>query len=207
MGLLAETASAARENLEAERIEVVADKGYYKIEDIEACEAAGVTPYVAKPKRSLAGFAGRFPKWVFRYDQETDTYVCPNGQRLSPTSATKVRNKTPAMYYSNFLACRECTVRERCTTGRYRRIERYVNEAIMDRMAERLARRPDIWKCRGACVEHPFGSIKQWMEQGAFLMQRLENVRGEFSLTALAYNMRRAINLVGVATLVAVARA
>ena len=79
---------------------------------------------------------------------------------------------------------------------------RYVNEAVVDRMARRLARRPDILRRRRESVEHPFGSIKQWMGQGAFLMRRLENVRGEFSLTALAYNMRRAINLVGVPTLV-----
>ena len=101
LGLLAETASAARENLEADRIDVVADKGYFKIEDIEACEAAGVTPYVPKPKRSPTGFGGRFPKSAFQYDKETDTYECPNGQRLSPAYATKVRN-TPLMCYANF---------------------------------------------------------------------------------------------------------
>lgn len=201
MGLLAETASAARGNLEAERIAVVADKGYFKIEDIEACEADGVTPYVPKPRRSPARSAGRFPKSAFQYDEETDTYLCPNGQRLSPTYATKVRN-TPLMCYTNFQACRECGIRQRCTKSYYRGIVRYVNEAVLERMAERLARRPEILKRRGQSVEHPFGSIKQWMGQGAFLMRRIENVRGEFSLTALAYNMRRAINLVGVPTLV-----
>ena len=180
---------------------VVADKGYFKIEDIEACEAEGVTPYVPKPNRSPARSAGRFPKSAFHYDKETDTYICPNGQRLSPTYATKVRN-TPLTCYANFQACRECGIRERCTKSYYRGIVRYVNEAVLERMAERLARRPEILKRRGESVEHPFGSIKQWMGQGAFLMRRLENVRGEFSLTALAYNMRRAINLVGVPTLV-----
>jgi len=43
---------------------------------------------------------------------------------------------------------------------------------------------------------HPFGSIKQWMGQRNFLTRRIENVRGEFSLTALAYNIRRALTLV-----------
>ena len=195
-----------RENLEADRIDVVADKGYFKIEDIEACEAAGVTPYVPKPKRSPAGFGGRFPKSAFQYDKETDTYECPNGQRLLPAYATKVRN-TPLMCYANFQACRECTIRERCTKSWYRGIVRYVNEAVVERMAERLAKRPELLTRCGECVEHPFGAIKQWMGQGRFLMRRLENVRGEFSLTALAYNMRRAINLVGVPTLVAAARA
>ena len=201
LGLLAETATAARENLDANRIDAVADKGYFKTQDIEACETASVTPYVAKPKRSPAGFGGRFPKSAFQYDEDTDTYVCPAGQRLSPRYASKIRN-TPLTYYVNFQACRACTIREHCTTARYRGIVRYVNEAVVDRMARRLARRPDILRRRRESVEHPFGSIKQWMGQGAFLMRRLENVRGEFSLTALAYNMRRAINLVGVPTLV-----
>jgi hypothetical protein len=40
------------------------------------------------------------------------------------------------------------------------------------------------------------------MHQGAFLMRGLEKVRAEFSLTALAYNLRRAINLVGVQGLI-----
>ena len=78
----------------------------------------------------------------------------------------------------------------------------YVNEAVVDRMAKRLAKRPDIVNRRWECVKHSFGSIKQWMGQGAFLMRRLDNVRGEFSLTALAYNMRRVINLDGVPTLI-----
>lgn len=47
-------------------------------------------------------------------------------------------------------------------------------------------------------ISHPFGSIKRWMGQRNFFMRRIENVRGEFSLTALAYNIRRALTLVGV---------
>ena len=43
LGLLAATATAAMEALGVERIEAVADRGYFKIEDIEACEAAGIT--------------------------------------------------------------------------------------------------------------------------------------------------------------------
>jgi hypothetical protein len=58
-------------------------------------------------------------------------------------------------------------------------------------MAERLKKRPKILDRRREVVEHPFGSIKQWMHQGAFLMRGLANVRAEFSLTALAYNLRR----------------
>ena len=86
-------------------------------------------------------------------------------------------------------------------------ITRYDNEAVLERMADRLAARPEVLDQRRETAEHPFGSIKQWMAQGAFLMRRLENVRAEFSLTALAYNLRRAITLVGVPALVAAVRA
>ena len=89
----------------------------------------------------------------------------------------------------------------------YRRIVRYENEATMDRMAHRLAARPEVMDRRRESVEHPFGSIKQWMGHGAFLTQRLGNVRAEFSLTALAYNMRRAINLAGIPAMISAATA
>ena len=80
---------------------------------------------------------------------------------------------------------------------------RFENEAIMEHMADRLAARPEVMDRRRESVEHPFGSIKQWMGQGAFLTRRFANVRGEFSLTALGYNLRRAINLVGIPALTA----
>lgn len=208
LGLLAETAIAARENLAACKIDVVADRGYYKIEDIEACETAGVTPYVPRPDRSTARNSGHFPKSEFQYDAATDTYRCPAGERLKPLyrgSVDKSRTGTYVVSYVNRAACRGCALRERCTKKTYRSLKRFENESTMERMANRLAAKPGVMDRRRESVEHPFGSIKQWMGQGAFLTRRLGNVRGEFSLTALAYNIRRAINLVGIPALIAVA--
>ena len=71
-------------------------------------------------------------------------------------------------------------------TAAFRCVTRRENEAVLDRMAARLAAWPDMLRQRRESVEHPFGTIKQWMNQGSFLMRRLDNVRGEFSLTALA---------------------
>src|SRR5690242_21022519 len=70
-------------------------------------------------------------------------------------------------------------------------------------MQARIAQRPDILDQRRETVEHPFGTIKQWMNQGAFLMRGLEKVRGEFSLTALAYNLRRVLNIMEFPKLIA----
>jgi hypothetical protein len=93
----------------------------------------------------------------------------------------------------------------RLTTDR-RRVSRLENEAVLDRMAARLKARPEILDRRRELVEHPFGSIKQWMNQGAFLMRGLDNVRAEFSLTALVYNLRRALNIRGVEAMMAAVR-
>jgi hypothetical protein len=74
-------------------------------------------------------------------------------------------------------------------------------------MTTRLAARSDILDVRRETVEHPFGSIKQWMNPGAFLMRGLENVRAEFSLTARAYNLRRAITVIGIPGMIRAVRA
>ena len=206
LGLLAETAAAARENLAVEDIDAVADGGYYKIEDIEACEAAGVTPFVPKPDRSTARRNGHFPKSAFRYDPAADSYACPGGHRLAPLYRNRVsetRAETYFVSYVNRTACKACALRNRCTMDTFRTIRRYENETVLDRMAARLAVQPEMMDRRRESVEHPFGSIKQWMGQGAFLTKRLDNVRAEFSLTALAYNMRRAINVVGIPSMIA----
>ena len=95
-------------------------------------------------------------------------------------------------------------MRARCTNDA-RSVSRLENEAVLDRMAERLKKRPrgGLLDRRREVVEHPFGSIKQWMYQGAFLMRGLANVRAEFSLTALAYKLRRALSILGVEAMTA----
>jgi hypothetical protein len=84
MGLLTQTAEPAKEILGVETIDAVADKGYFKIEDIEACEKAGIVPYVPRPQRGPSVKAGHFRKDEFSYDAETDSMICPAGQRLYP---------------------------------------------------------------------------------------------------------------------------
>jgi transposase len=205
LGLLAPTVAAAMETLDVKVIDAVADRGYFKIEDIEACEAAGITAYVPKPIRGSAVRGGFFSKEMFCYKADRDVFVCPAGAVLSPRYFGKSRDNVK-IDYVNRDACRTCALKPRCTKS-FRRVSRLENEAVLDRVAARLAARPEVLDQRRESVEHPFGTIKQWMGQGAFLMRRLENVRGEFSLTALAYNVRRAITLVGVRDLIAATKA
>ncbi len=74
---------------------------------------------------------------------------------------------------------------------------RWEDEAVLDCMHARVAASPRMVECRKELVEHPFGTIKFWMNQHAFLMRGLEKVRAEFSLSALAYNIKRVLNILG----------
>jgi transposase len=206
MGLLQETAEPAREILDVETIDVVADKGYFRTEDIAACEKAWLTPYVPKPQRGSSVSNGFFRKDEFRYDPEKDEYICPGGHDLKPFRHGKLREMTK-IDYANPAACRDCPLRQRCTDASYRAVSRLEHEDVLDRMAARLRARPEILDRRRETVEHPFGTIKQWMNQGAFLTRGLEKVRAEFSLTALAYNLRRALNILGMDRMMAAVRA
>src|SRR5271163_4254561 len=196
MGLLQATAEPAREILEVDRIDVVADKGYFRTEDIAACEKAGLTPHVPRPQRGSSISKGFFRKDEFRYDPERDAYTCPAGHELKPFRFGKLREMAK-IDYANKAACGHCPLRRRCTDAGYRAVSRLEHEDALDRMAARLEARPEILDRRRETVEHPFGSIKQWMNQGAFLMRGLSKVRAEFSLTALVYNIRRVLNIVG----------
>ena len=108
LGLLTETASAAREVLGVERIDAVADRGYFKIEDIEAAEAAGVSPLVPKPIRGSSAANGFFTKEAFAYDPAADVYTCPGGHRLTGGRPRKVAGGARVARYTNRAACRGC---------------------------------------------------------------------------------------------------
>jgi len=201
-GFLAETTAAAMENLDVEEIKVVADKGYFQIEDITECDAQGIEAYVPKPLRGSAVAAGLISREEFTYNPDKDVYVCPEGKELKLRRRSLVRTNVK-LDYCDVKACAGCPMLSKCTKGTYRTVTRYEGDAVLEQMAKRLRENPEILTERRNTVEHPFGTIKQSMNQGAFLMRRLENVRGEFSLTALAYNIRRALNLVGVKGLIA----
>ena len=84
MGLLTETAEPAKQILGVEQIAVVADRGYFKIEDIEACEKAGMEPYVPRPQRGPSVRAGLFRKDEFEYDPKTDVPAQPGVNTVPP---------------------------------------------------------------------------------------------------------------------------
>ena len=118
-GHLSSMAGKARDALEAEAIEVLADRGYFKSEEIAACEEAGIEAYVPKPMTSNARAHGRFDRRDFVYDRERNTYVCPAGEHLTYRMTTKEAGKVLHRYWTN--ACGACALKVHCTSGKERR--------------------------------------------------------------------------------------
>jgi transposase len=204
-GQLAPMAAAAKEALGVEKLQAVADGGYYDHGQIAACAEIGVESYVPRPRKGSAEAGGRFGKEQFTYEASSDTYRCPEGHTLW-REVEWLKRGEPHLAYANPEACRACPHQAQCTTAPYRRITRWAGEAVVEAMHARVAAHPEMIAQRKAIVEHPFGSIKFWQEQRTFMMRGLEKVRGEFHLSALAYNMKRVINIVGMERLLEAVR-
>ena len=194
---LSPLATAAQEILQASAPVVVADQGYYHGAEIKTCVEAGLTPLVPRPLTSANAALGLFTKDDFTYDRTQDVYRCPAGATLTYRSTTVELGRTIKNYRTR--ACGRCALQPRCTRNQDgRQLTRWVHEDLLDDMEQRLQQHPELFRQRKALAEHPFGTMKRAMEQGYFLCRGLANVRGEFSLTTLAYNLKRVINLLGV---------
>jgi len=204
-GQLAMMAEQARAATGIQELTVVADRGYFSGDEILACDQAGITPFVPKPLNSNSKAEGRFGKPDFIYIASDDEYRCPAGQRLIKRFTTVEAGMTLNIYWSS--ACPRCPIKAQCTTGSERRVRRWVHEAVIDAMQERLDRDPEKMRVRRQTAEHPFGTIKFWMGATHFLMRTLERVRTEMSLHVLAFNLKRLMQLLGIGGLLAAMRA
>lgn len=194
---LSPLALAAQETLQAPAPMVVADQGYYHGAEITRCLEAGLTPLVPRPITSANAKRGLFTKDDFVYDRTRDLYRCPAGHTLSYRTTTVELGRTIKNHRTR--ACGRCALRPHCTRNKDgRKITRWVDEHLLEDMERRLQRERALFAQRKVLAEHPFGTMKRAMDQGYFLLRGLPKVRGEFSLTVLAYNLKRVLNLVGV---------
>ena len=202
---LADISNKAKAELGVERLEVVADRGYFNSEEILACEEAGITVTLPKPLTSGAKAQGRFGKQDFRYLADEDVYLCPAGERLTYRFTSEEHGLILRRYWTT--ACPTCAIRDRCTMGKERRISRWEHEHVLEAVQRRLDENPQAMRQRRETVEHPFGTIKLWMGATHFLMKGLKNVRTEMALNVLAYNLTRVMNIIGIGPFMAAIRA
>jgi transposase len=202
---LANRANQAKAALGAESLEAFADRGYFKGEEILACEEAGITVILPKPQTSEAKSEGRFGKQDFRYVAQEDIYICPAGEKLAYHFTNEEDGLVLHHYWTN--ACRTCALKAQCTKGPQRRIKRWEHEYVVDTVQARLDKTPDAMRTRRETVEHPFGTLKMRMGATHFLMKTLPKVATEMALHVLAYNLTRVMNIVGIKPLLAAIQA
>jgi transposase len=193
---LAPMAKAAKQTLGAERLHVIADRGYFDSDQIRECVEAGVTATLPKPQTSGAKADGRFGKQDFAYLPEQDAYRCPAGAIL-PYHYSNVEHGMELRRYWSTAACLVCAIKRQCTPSKERRITRWVHEHLVEDVQQRLDANPELMRVRRETVEHPFGTIKARMGATHFLMKRLPNVAAEMALHVLAYNLARVMNIIG----------
>jgi hypothetical protein len=192
-------AKQARSAMGVQDLTVVADRGYFKSEEILACHEACISAIVPKSETSNATAEGRFGKADFIYQPKTDEYRCPAGQRLIWRFSSIEHGLTLHRYWSSH--CQGCSMKDKCTPSEQRRVSRWENEAVLDAMQTRLDQAPESMRIRRQTVEHPFGTIKLWMGSAHFLTKTLDRVSTEMSLHVLAYNLKRVMKLLGAGVL------
>jgi hypothetical protein len=202
---LSSVAKEAKATLDVEKLDAVADRGYFSGEEILACENAGIMVTLPKPMTSNSKAEGRFGKQDFRYVATEDVYICPAGERLAYHYTTEENGLVLRRYWTN--ACQTCAIKQNCTTAKERRITRWEHEQVLEAVQRRLDEHPEKMRLRRETVEHPFGTIKARMGATHFLMKTLPKVATEMALHVLAYNMTRVINIMGVRPLMTAMRA
>jgi transposase len=198
---LSNMAEQTKAALQVDRLDAVADRGYFNGEEILACDEAGITVTLPKPLTSNNKAKGRFVKQDFRYVAADDVYLCPAGERLVYRFTNQENGLILRRYWTT--ACQGCAIKDRCTTGKQRRITRWEHEHVLEAVQRRLDEHPEKMRQRRETAEHPFGTIKSWMGSTHFQMKTLKRVATEMALHVLAYNLKRVMNILGIGPLIA----
>lgn len=189
---MAEAAQAAVSE-PGQTLHVVADGGYSSGEQAEACENKGIIPHVpANRGVNSCGDGTLFQRSDFQYDADTDTFLCPAGQRLK----RKQRKERYIIYAGQPPVCGTCPLKAQCTVGSRRLLKKHLQDGALERMQQRAT--PEAMGLRRALAEHPFAALKYHIfGLPRFLLRGLKGAQTEIGLGVMAYNLKRMIKILG----------
>jgi hypothetical protein len=178
---------------------VVADAGYSSGEQAEACEARGLVVHVpANRGVNNRGDGTLFDRTEFQYDQGSDTFLCPAGQRLHRHQ----RKERCIVYAGKPEVCGTCPLKSRCTVGPRRLLKKHLQESTLERMQRQAT--AEAMRLRRAIAEHPFAALKYHIfGNPRFLLRGLKGAQTEKGLGVMVYNLKRMTKVVGGAALTA----
>jgi transposase len=196
----------AKETLGVEKIDCLSDRGYFDFMQIKQCVDNGVTPFVAVRHSGNGGslVSPEFRAEKFLYDKTFDAYVCPAGQRLNFYYSANRYGMDRLVYKCDKRVCSMCQFfMTKCTNNKEGRvIWRWIHEEVIDELRKRMKSHPEVMAERKKVVEHTFGAVKRAFGAPYLLLKGLRKVSGEVGLLLLSYNLRRALNLLGVEALI-----
>jgi len=208
---LSDIAFEAKENLNAENFVTILDKGYHNGREIQKVTNAGIIPIVAPSEIVNSNNHGTTPEYVvtnFTYNEQNDTYTCPQGNTLRTTGTwhKKSRDNNSSYHFKKYRtpACKTCPVKHLCT-GRAsggREIERSEFATAVEANNSRYKENAVLYRKRQEIIEHVFGTIKRKWGYYYTNLIGLDKVNGEHSLIMLVYNIKRCFKLLGVPQLI-----
>jgi hypothetical protein len=194
----------AKEVVQNDDMVIVGDGGYCSAKEISKCKDAGIEVVVPVPKHEKKQKdKGFYLRSDFIYDEESDTFTCPNQQQLikSPSVIVKTSGKN-YIYTTSGRTCKDCPLRDKCIPKKTRNkrisVSEYASVAKEHLLKMQTDEAKEIIKKRGSIVEHPFGTIKQNLGWSHFLVRGKKKVMGENALIMFTYNFRRLLNLIGI---------
>ena len=198
-------ANKVKNQFQLDSLQTVADLGYVEKNEIKKCHDDNIECFLPEDKKSQNNKLNLYTNKDFKYDPENDCYMCPAKQQLKGTRFRVKNGKKEKVYWTS--ACRQCKQKSKCTRSKdIRHIYRWEHEDIIDNMRERVQMHPEIIAARRNMVEHPFGTIKHSMGHHYFLCKGLEMVKTEISLSILAYNIKRVLNIIGAKELIQIVK-
>jgi hypothetical protein len=201
---LSDMAKLAMENMGVTRIKALADKGYLTGVQINECEKLGVTTYVSPKSSTTQEQLKVFPSSEFKYHAGSDTYRCPANEIMRSNGkyyerSSKKKGEAPVRFKQyKTKACKNCPLRESCTTSRNGRIiQRNEYQSCVDRNNRRVEANPDYYRQRQQIIEHQFGTIKRQWGFTYTMVRGKPKVLGEVSILFTTYNLRRSVSILG----------
>ena len=192
-----------KETLGVNPQEVLADSGYYSVENITYLDKKNIAPYIPHQddarslKDKFKGKENDYDKNNFKYDSKKNRYVCPEGQVL--TKKTVQRKKGLTLYQCK--SCHQCDKKHLCVRGNaaYRIVSRYEDEDILLRIRNRFKSKKgkNKYSKRAPSVETPFAHFKKNLKFLQFFCRGAPRVGGEFTLLCIGYNIKKIAKLVG----------
>lgn len=200
-GELYNMGTKTKEVFDVESIECLADKGYFDPDDLKNCEENDIICYVSKPSFTNSTGNSIYFNDKFKYNPENNTYTCPEGQILECITKKKDAEERK---YVNYAACAECPCKDKCTTAKKGRvITRKQNEDYVEIVDKRTKENKTKYSKRQEIIEHVFGTLKRTMNFTHFLLRGSMKVNGEISIAFFCYNLKRVVNILGSAGLIA----